>query len=282
MTIIVIGAAFIVIWLGTTFFIVRYIKRLTNDLFKKFYDTESPSEEKSECIPEEKADNGPRPFDFIKRVDPSILLNFIQLEHPQIIALVLAHLEPDKASVILQNLNHDIQSEVTRRIACMGWVSPEVIHKIEQVLEKKLITFSDEIYSSVGGVESIVKILNLVDGFSEKQIIEAMEEGDPELAEEIKKRMFVFEDIVLLDDRSIQKVLQKVDAQELAKALKSVDAGVQDRIFRNISQTSAALLKEDMDYMGPLRLRDVEEAQKNIISIIRHLEDIGEITVDRF
>jgi flagellar motor switch protein FliG len=222
-----------------------------------------------------------RPFDFIRRTDPAHLLNFIQQEHPQTIALILAYLEPNKASVILQNLPHDVQSDVARRIASMDRTSPEVLREVERVLEKKLSTLSSEDYTAAGGVESIVEILNMVDRASEKQIIEALEDEDPELAEEIKKRMFVFEDIVMLDDRAIQKVMREVDSQELAKALKSVDTEVQDKIFRNMSKRAAGMLKEDMEYMGPVRLKDVEEAQQKIVSIIRHLEDTGEIVVAR-
>jgi flagellar motor switch protein FliG len=222
-----------------------------------------------------------RPFDFIRRTDPAHLLNFIQQEHPQTIALILAYLEPNKASIILQNLPHEVQSDVARRIATMDRTSPEVLREVERVLEKKLSTLSSEDYSAAGGVESIVEILNLVDRASEKQIIEALEDEDPELAEEIKKRMFVFEDIVMLDDRSIQKVMREVDSQELAKALKSVDTEVQDKIFRNMSKRAASMLKEDMEYMGPVRLKDVEEAQQKIVSIIRHLEDTGEIVIAR-
>ncbi len=222
-----------------------------------------------------------RPFDFIRRTDPAHLLNFIQQEHPQTIALILAYLEPNKASIILQSLPHEVQSDVARRIATMDRTSPEVLREVERVLEKKLSTLSSEDYTAAGGVESIVEILNLVDRSSEKQIIEALEDEDPELAEEIKKRMFVFEDIVMLDDRAIQKVMREVDSQELAKALKSVDTEVQDKIFRNMSKRAAGMLKEDMEYMGPIRLKDVEEAQQKIVSIIRHLEDTGEIVVAR-
>ncbi|MCL2067455.1 MAG: flagellar motor switch protein FliG [Treponema sp.] len=222
-----------------------------------------------------------RPFDFIRRTDPAHLLNFIQQEHPQTIALILAYLEPNKASIILQNLPNDVQSDVARRIATMDRTSPEVLREVERVLEKKLSSLSSEDYTAAGGVESIVEILNLVDRASEKQIIEALEDEDPELAEEIKKRMFVFEDIVMLDDRAIQKVMREVDSQELAKALKSVDTEVQDKIFRNMSKRAAAMLKEDMEYMGPVRLKDVEESQQKIVSIIRHLEDTGEIVVAR-
>ncbi len=222
-----------------------------------------------------------RPFDFIRRTDPAHLLNFIQSERPQTIALVLSYLMPDKAAVILDALPHEIQSEVARRIATMDKTSPEVLREVERVLEKKLSTLSIEDYTASGGVENIVEILNLVDRSSEKQIIEALEAKAPELAEEIKQNMFIFEDIVMLDDRSIQKVMREVDAQELAKALKIVDVEIQDKIFRNMSKRAAAMLKEDMEFMGPIRLKDVEESQSRIISIIRNLEDTGEIGIAR-
>ena len=222
-----------------------------------------------------------RPFDFIRRTDPAHLLNFIQTEYPQTIALILAYLEPSKAAVILQNLPVEIQPEVSRRLATMDRTSPDVLREVERVLEKKLSTLSSEDYTAAGGVESIVEILNLVDRSSEKSIIESLEEEDPDLAEEIKKRMFVFEDIVMLDDRAIQKVLREVDTQELSKALKSVDTEVQDKIFRNMSKRAASMLKEDMEFMGPVRLKDVEEAQQKIVSTIRRLEDAGEIVIAR-
>lgn len=222
-----------------------------------------------------------RPFDFIRRTDPTHLLNFIQQEHPQTIALILAYLEPQKAATILSNLSHEVQSDIAKRIATMDRTSPETLREVERVLEKKLSTISSEDYTAAGGVESVVEILNLVDRTTEKGIIENLEEEDPELAEEIKKRMFVFEDIVMLDDRSIQKVLREVDSAELAKALKSVDNEVQDKIFRNMSKRASQLLKEDMEYMGPIRMKDVEEAQQKIVSIIRKLEEAGEIVIAR-
>jgi len=165
--------------------------------------------------------------------------------------LILAYLEPQKASIILSQLPGEIQSDVAKRIATMDRTSPDVLREVERVLEKKLSTLSSEDYTAAGGVDSIVDILNMVDRTTERQIIETLEEEDPELAEEIKKRMFVFEDIVMLDDKAIQKVLREVDTQELSKALKSVDSEVQDKIFRNMSKRAASLLKEDMEFMGP-------------------------------
>ena len=222
-----------------------------------------------------------RPFDFIRRTDPSHLLNFIQGEHPQTIALILAYLDPQKAALILSGLGHTVQADVARRIAIMDRTSPDVLREVERVLERKLSTLASEDFTSAGGIDSIVEVLNNVDRGTEKIIIEALEEEDPELAEEIKKRMFVFEDIVLLDDRSIQKVLREVDPQDLAKALKGVDAEVQEKIFRNMSKRASSLLREDMDFMGPVRLRDVEESQQKIVNIIRKLEDAGDIIVAR-
>jgi len=222
-----------------------------------------------------------RPFDFIRRTDPANLLNLIQQEHPQTIALILAYLEPAKASQILAQLPQDNQSDVAKRIATMDRTSPEILREVERVLDKKLSSLSHEDYTAAGGVENIVDILNLVDRTTEKSIIESLEEEDPELAEEIRKRMFVFEDIVLLDDRAIQRVLREVDTNELAKALKSVDSEVQEKIYRNMSKRAATLLKEDMDYMGPTRRKDVEESQQKIVAVIRKLEEQGDIVIAR-
>lgn len=222
-----------------------------------------------------------RPFDFIRRTDPQHLLNFIQGEHPQTIALILCYLDANKSSQILASLPHNYQADVARRIATMERVSPDVLREVERVLERKLSTLASEDYTSAGGVDAVVEILNNVDRGTEKTIIEALEEEDPELAEEIKKKMFVFEDIVLLDDRAIQRVLREVDNQELAKALKSVDQDVQDKIYRNMSKRAASLLREDMEFMGPVRLKDVEDCQQKIVNIIRKLEEAGEIVVAR-
>jgi flagellar motor switch protein FliG len=222
-----------------------------------------------------------RPFDFIRRTDPAHLLNFIQGEHPQTIALILAYLDAQKGANILSELRHEIQADVAKRIAIMDRTSPDVLREVERVLERKLSSLASEDFTTAGGIDTIVEILNQVDRGTEKIIIEALEEDDPELAEEIKKRMFVFEDIVLLDDRSIQKVMREVDANDLAKALKGVDAEVQEKIFRNMSKRASSLLREDMDFMGPIRLRDVEESQQKIVNIIRKLEESGDIIVAR-
>lgn len=222
------------------------------------------------------------PLECIRQADPSSLLAVIQGEHPQTIALILSYLDPSRAATIISGLHHSLQSDIARRIACMGQVPPEVLENIDGVMQHRLADLQhDSFTTSSGGIDAMVEILNNVDRGTEKIIIEALEEDDLDLAEEIKKRMFIFEDIVLLDDRSIQKVLRQVDTQDLAKALKGVDLGVQEKIFRNMSKRASSLLLEDMDFMGPIRLRDVEESQQKIVSIIRKLEESGEIIVAR-
>ena len=222
-----------------------------------------------------------RPFDFVRKADPAQLLNFIQNEHPQTIALILAYLKPAQASVVLSALPQDKQADVARRIATMDRTSPEVIKEVERVLEKKLSSLVTEDYTAAGGVQSIVDILNSVDRGTEKYIMETLEIEDTELAEEIKKRMFVFEDILTLDNRSIQRFLREVDNNQLAVALKGATEEVQRVIFSNMSKRLSEMIKEDIEYMGPVRLKDVEEAQQKIVNVIRKLEDAGEIVISR-
>lgn len=222
-----------------------------------------------------------RPFDFTRKTEPSQLFNFIQGEHPQTIALVLAYLDPAKASIILSALPPERQSDVAKRIAIMDTTSPEVIKEVERVLERKLSAISPQEVKTAGGIKSIVEIINRVDRATEKTIMETLEVQDPELAEEIKKLMFVFEDIIMIDDRSIQRILREVESQDLSLALKGSSNEVQQKIFSNMSSRAADMLKEDIEFMGPVRLRDVEEAQQRIVNIIRRLEDAGEIVVAR-
>lgn len=222
-----------------------------------------------------------RPFDFMRKTEPAQLLNFIQSEHPQTIALILAYLEPEKSSTILSALPPDRQAEVAKRIAIMDTTSPEVIKEVERVLERKLSSIVPQELTAAGGIKSVVEIINRVDRGTEKTIMEALEVQDPELAEEIKKLMFVFEDIVMIDDRSVQRVLREVESQDLALALKGSSNEVSQKIFNNMSTRASDMLKEDIEFMGPVRLRDVEEAQQRIVNIIRRLEETGEIVVAR-
>ncbi|HHW30447.1 MAG TPA: flagellar motor switch protein FliG [Clostridiaceae bacterium] len=222
-----------------------------------------------------------RPFDFVKKADPSQLLNFIQKEHPQTIALILAYLHPQQAAAILSALPQDKQVDVAKRIAVMDRTSPEIIKEVERILEKNLSTLVVEDYTVAGGIQSIVDILNSVDRGTEKNIMETLEIEDLELAEEIKKRMFVFEDIITLDNRSIQRFLREVDNNQLAIALKGATEEVQKVVYANMSKRLVEMIKEDIEYMGPVRLKDVEEAQQKIVNIIRRLEDEGEIIISR-
>ena len=222
-----------------------------------------------------------RPFDFLRKADPAQLLNFIQGEHPQTIALILAYLKSQQSSILLSALPQDKQADVARRIATMDRTSPEVIKEVERVLEKKLSNLVTEDYTAAGGVQAIVDILNSVDRGTEKYIMETLEIEDADLAEEIKKRMFVFEDILQLDNRSIQRFLREVDNSQLATALKGATEEVKNVIFSNMSKRLTDMIKEDIDFMGPVRLKDVEESQQKIVNIIRKLEDAGEIIISR-
>lgn len=222
-----------------------------------------------------------RPFEFVRKTDASQMLNFIQDEHPQTIALILSYLSPGQASAIISALPPDKQADVAKRIAQMDRTSPDVIKEVERVLERKLSSLVNQDYTIVGGVDSIVAILNTVDRGTEKHIMETLEIEEPELADEIRRKMFVFEDILSLDDKSIQRVLREVDNNELAVALKSANEEVQNVIFNNLSKRLATMIREDMEFMGPVRLKDVEEAQQKIVNIIRKLEDSAEIIISR-
>ena len=222
-----------------------------------------------------------RPFEFVRKTDPSQLLNFIQDEHPQTIAMILSYLTSAQAALVIGALPPEKQADVAKRIAMMDRTSPDVIKEVERVLEKKLSSLVNQDYTIVGGVDAIVNILNTVDRTTEKHIMESLEIEEPELADEIRKKMFVFEDILLLDDRAIQRVLRDVDNADLGVALKAANEEVQNVIFKNLSKRLAAMIKEDMEFMGPVRMKDVEEAQQKVVSVIRKLEDSGEIVISR-
>ena len=222
-----------------------------------------------------------RPFHFVRKADPNQILSFLQDEHPQMMALVLSYLDPAQAGIVVSALPHELQADVARRIALMNGTSPEVIQEVEQVLEAKLSTLSSVESTHAGGIDAVVKILNGVDRGTEKAILETLELQDPELVEEIKKRMFVFEDIVMLDGRSIQRIIRDIDPKDLQLALKVVGDEVRDVVFANMSKRMVETFKEDMEFMGPVRLRDVEDAQQRIVGVIRRLEEMGEIIVAR-
>ncbi len=222
-----------------------------------------------------------KPFEFVRKADPLQLVNFLQNEHPQVIALVLSYLEPSMAAQVLGALPEDLQVEVIKRIALLERTSPEIVREIEKSLERKLSGVVSQQFSKVGGVDTAAEIMNNIDRQTEKTIMERLSQETPELAEEIRRRMFVFEDILKLDDRSIQLVLREVDTRDLALALKGASEEVKEKIFKNMSKRAAQLLKDELEFMGPVRVKDVEEAQQKIINVIRRLEEAGEIVIAR-
>lgn len=221
------------------------------------------------------------PFEFLKKADPSQVLSFIQDEHPQTIALILAYMPLASAAMILSKLPADISADVAARIAMMEQTPPEVIRRVEQVLEKKVSSILSQEMSKAGGPKALVDLLNRVDRSAERLIIENLTDNNPDLAEIVKNMMFVFEDIVQLDDRAIQAILREVDSKELATALKGVGPEVQQKVYKNMSERAVQMLKEDMEFMGPVRLRVVEEAQQKVVAVIRRLEESGEIVIGR-
>ncbi len=248
---------------------------------KQLLDKAFGNEKAQEVITKLTASLQVRPFEFVRKTDPSQLLNFIQDEHPQTIAMILSYLSSGQSAMVLGALPPEKQADVAKRIAMMDRTSPDVIKEVERVLERRLASLVNQDYTVVGGVDAIVNILNTVDRATEKHIMESLEIDEPELADEIRKKMFVFEDILLLDDRAIQRVLRDVDNNDLAVALKGSNEEVQGAIFKNLSKRLASMIKEDMDFMGPVRMKDVEEAQQKIVGVIRRLEDAGEIVISR-
>jgi flagellar motor switch protein FliG len=221
------------------------------------------------------------PFEFLRRTDAAQILNVIANEHPQTVALILAYLPPETAAQVVSALPEELQAEVAMRIALMDRTAPEVIREIERVLERKLSAVINQDFTTAGGLRALVDLLNQVDRATERTILEALDDQNPELADEVRRMMFLFEDIVLLDDRSIQQVLREVDAKELGVALKGTSDEVKDKIFRNMSERAAAIVREDLEFMGPVRVKQVEEAQQKIVAVIRRLEEAGQVVIVR-
>ena len=219
------------------------------------------------------------PFDFFNNADPAQLATSFQNENPQLVALVLAYLKPERAAAVLGALSPEMQAEVAIRIADMDRTNPEVLREVERIMENKFSSVVTADFSMAGGVESLAEIINRSDRTTEKAILDSLEMKDPEIAEQVRELMFVFEDIIMLDDRSIQRVLREVDTKDLALSLKGSNAEVQDKIFKNMSERAAQLIKEDMEYMGPVRVSDVEAAQQKIVDVVRRLEESGEIII---
>ena len=222
-----------------------------------------------------------KPFDFLKKTDPMQLVNVLQNEHPQTIALILCYLLPKQAAQVIGSLPEGLKAEVVKRIAMLDKANPEVVREVERVLERKVSTFVTQDFAQVGGLDTVVEFMNSLDRTTEKEILDKLSETDPELAEEIRRHMFVFEDVVKLDDRSVQMVLREVDTKDLSRALKGSSEEIMLKITNNLSKRAGQLLKEDIEFMGPLRVVDVEEAQQKIVNVIRRLEESGEIFIAR-
>lgn len=217
------------------------------------------------------------PFGFLQKVDSQNLLTFIIDEHPQTIALILSHVPPPQAAAIVRDLPPDRQMSVVRRIATMGQTSPEIIHEVEKGLENRMASVMSQQFEKAGGVESVAEVLNVIDRATERNILENLAQEDPDLVEEIRRRMFVFEDITKFSDRDIQNVLKNVENSQWAMALKGVSEELKEKILKNMSKRAAALLQEEMGYLGPVRQSNVEQVQQQIVDIIRRLEDAGEL-----
>jgi flagellar motor switch protein FliG len=219
------------------------------------------------------------PFSFLQKAESENLLTFIQDEHPQTIALILAHLKPAQASEVLVGLAGQKQVEVVKRIANMEQTNPEVIKEVERGLEHRLSAMITQTFEKAGGVDTVAEMLNLADRATEKSIMEGLEAEDPDLVEQIRRLMFVFEDIMMVNDKGIQSMLKEVDNEDLALALKTASQDLKDKIFKNMSERAAQLIKEDMEYMGPVRVSDVEAAQQKVVDVVRRLEESGEIII---
>jgi flagellar motor switch protein FliG len=221
------------------------------------------------------------PFDFLDGADPAQLANALKHEHPQTIALIISHLKPTKAAAVISNLDEQRQGEVANRVAVMDRVLPDVIKTVEAGMKGKLSSLITQDYATSGGVSSLVNILHQVDRSTEKVIMDALDEKHPQLAEEVRQKMFVFENIITLDDRAIQRILREVNSKDLILALKGASEEVRQLIFRNLSKRAAEVLSEDLNLSGPVRLRNVEEAQQRIVNVIRQLESAEQIVVSR-
>lgn len=219
------------------------------------------------------------PFQFLKKADPAQISSFIQDEHPQTISLILAHLDPGVASIVLAALPQRVQSDVIMRIATIDRTAPEIVREVERVLERKMAAVFSQGFTFAGGVKDVAEILNRVERNTEKTIMADLQERDPELADEISRLMFTFDDIVYVDDAGIQKTLREIETKDLALSLKAANDDVKEKIFRNMSERAREMIKEEIEFMGPTRLKNVEEAQQKIVAVVRRLEESGDLII---
>jgi flagellar motor switch protein FliG len=257
----------------------QYVKQGGMDLARELLKQALPPEQAQGMFRMIETQVVRRPFAFLAKTDSANLMTFIQDEHPQTIALILSHLPPPQAGEILTNLPPAKQLEVMSRIANMDNTNPEVIREVEEGLEMRLSGIVSQTFQRAGGVDCAAAILNLADRATEKGILEGIESQDPELAEQIRRLMFVFEDVLLVNDKGIQTILKEIENEDLTLALKTASPELREKIFRNMSERAAQVIKEDMEFMGPVRLSDVEAAQQKIVDVVRRLEDAGEIII---
>ncbi len=243
--------------------------------------SEAYGDQKAGQLLEKLATNNNNPFQSFNEADPVQLATSFQNENPQLIALILAYLKPDKAALVLSNLPESLQSTVAMKIAEMDRTNPEILNEVEKIIEGKFSSVVSQDYSKAGGVEALADILNRADRSAERRIMEILESVDLDMAERIRELMFIFEDIIKLDDRSIQRILREVETKDLALALKGSNQDVKEKIFKNMSERASSMLKDDMEYMGPVRAKEVQESQTKIVAAIRALEATGEITIFR-
>jgi len=222
---------------------------------------------------------GTNSFSLLKKAEAGQLANFLMKEHPQTIALILSHLPPEQTAEVLAEFPEEIRVDVAYRIATLGKISPNLLKEIEEVIDSFAESVISADMSKTGGIEALAEILNNANKITEKSILSQLEELDPELAMEIKSKMFVFEDITLIDDRGVQKILKHIDKKDLSLALKAADEAVKQKIFSNMSERAGQLLKEDLEFLGPVRLKEVEDAQRRIVEVIKQLEEEGEIVI---
>jgi flagellar motor switch protein FliG len=223
----------------------------------------------------------PTPFEFLRKSDPKQMAIFLQNEHPQTIALILSHLPAVQAATVLTNLSENLQADVARRVATMDRTPPDIVARVEEVMRRRASSLISQDSLRVGGTQYLVQVLTTVDRGTEKHILDRLTETDPQLAEEIKKMMFTFDDLIQIDDRSIQRILRDIDSKDLALALKAAKDDLKQLIFSNMSTRAAEMLKEEMEFLGPVRIRNVEEAQQRIVTVVRRLEESEEIVISR-
>ncbi|MHC4883547.1 MAG: flagellar motor switch protein FliG [Planctomycetota bacterium] len=257
----------------------KYIEQGGFEYARTLLEKSLPAEEAAAILDGLQQSIQQRPFHFLQKTDAENLLTFIMDEHPQTIALILAHLSSKQASDILSGLSAKKQIEVVKRVARMEQTTPEAIRQVEAGLETRLASIVNQDLEQAGGVETIAEMLNLVDRSTEKGILENLEEEDPDMVEQIRRLMFVFEDVMLVNDKGIQSVLKEVETDELALALKTASEELKNKVFKCMSERAAVMIKEEMEYMGPVRVSDVEQAQQRIVDVVRRLEEAGEVII---